>query len=118
MTSLEPPGQSAELTPVPVNQSLALGSLTFSDRSPSERAGAVVIQLETAAPGDRGEPGNVLSDFYQVSVALGASHHLSFPTPLVLSGVPDRPWVLRVEVVATWLAGSFETDVLAVGSIF
>ena len=50
------PGQRAELISVPAGSSLAIGSLTFSDSSPPDPAGAVTLQFETAAPASRASP--------------------------------------------------------------
>lgn len=112
----DPAGQYTELIEVAANSSLAVGSLTFSDSAGYDPAAAVTLQFESAAPGQRGQPGGAMSEFYQFRVSLGSAQHLAFPMPLVLTGRGEL-WVLRMTLVAI-NAQYCETAVLAVGCVF
>ena len=115
--TLDPAHKYAEVIHVPADSGLALGSLTFSDASRPNPSWSVTLQLETAQPGSPGHPGGAMSQFYQVTVIGGTSQHLAFPVPLVLTGIPQQPWVFRVNLVG-YSAGSVEVGVLAVGYLF
>jgi hypothetical protein len=114
----DPSAEYAQLIQVPAGFALAISSLTVSDRSIPDPPGSMVIQLETATPATPVQPGDLLSDVYQINLALGATAHLAFPSPLVLTGPRGVEWALRCEVVATWLASTYAINVLAVGYYF
>lgn len=116
--TLDPAHRYGEVIQVPADRSLAVGSLTFSDRSPPDPNANVTLQFETAAPGQQGQPGGAMSQFYQLTLASGASQHLAFPAPLVLSGLAGQPWVFRMLLVGYSSARFAEVNVLAVGYLF
>ncbi len=118
VVTLDPARQYAELIEVAANSTLAVASLTFSDRSSYDPPAAATLQFETAAPGQPGQPGGAMSQFYQLTILLGGTQHLAFPIPLVLTGLPGEAWVLRMNLVGTRVAEDVETAVLAVGCVF
>jgi hypothetical protein len=116
---LDPARRYAEVIRIPAGETLAIGSLTFSDGTTPEPGKAVILQFETAIAGNAGAPGAVLTQFFQLEVPSGGSFHMAFPVPLILEGRPKEETVFRILIVGETPGLAFvEVGCLAVGFTF
>jgi hypothetical protein len=119
VATLDPARRYAEVVRIAAGETLALGSLTFSDATSPEPNKAAILQLETAVAGNAGAPGPVLTQFFQLEVVSGGSFHMPFPVPLILEGRPDQETVFRFLIVGETPGLAFaEIGCLAVGFTF
>jgi hypothetical protein len=119
VATLDPARRYGEVVRIPAGQTLALGSLTFSDATSPEPNKASILQFETAVAGNAGQPGPVLTQFFQLELPSGGSFHMPFPIPLVLEGQADQDTVFRILIVGETPGLAFaEVGCLAVGFTF